>query len=75
MMKQNLSLQQIMTTLRKRWSTARDERKSGNRTQYKIADGVLAAFAVFFMQSSSFLSIRVCFKWKKYQATHKFGTW
>ena len=56
MMKQNLSLQQIMSRLRKRWSTAPDERKSSNRTQYMIADGVLAAFAVFFMQSSSFLA-------------------
>ena len=56
MMKQNLSLQQIMSRLRKRWSRAPDERKSSNRTQYRIADGVLAAFAVFFMQSSSFLA-------------------
>ena len=56
MQKQNLSLQHIMTRLHNRWSTAPDERKSGNRTQYRIADGVLAAFAVFFMQSSSFLA-------------------
>ena len=56
MQTQNLSLQQIMSRFRNRWSTAPDGRKSGNRTQYRIADGVLAAFAVFFMQSSSFLA-------------------
>ena len=56
MQTQNLSLQQIMSRFRNRWSTAPDGRKSGNRTQYRIADGVLAAFAVFLMQSSSFLA-------------------
>jgi len=33
-----------------------DVRKPNNNTKYAIVDGVLAAFAVFFMQSSSFLS-------------------
>lgn len=56
MMKQALSLQDIMTYLRKRWATAPDIRKPSNNTRYTIADGVLAAFAVFFMQSSSFLA-------------------
>jgi hypothetical protein len=55
MTKQILSLQNIMTYIHKRWSTAPDVRKPGNNVQYKVADGILAAFAVFFMQSSSFL--------------------
>jgi hypothetical protein len=45
-----------MSNLRKRWATVPDVRKPSNRTQYTVADGVLAAFAVFFMQSSSFLA-------------------
>lgn len=56
MTKQNLSLQAIMTYFRKRWSTAPDVRKPSNNAQYAVADSVLAAFAVFFMQSSSFLA-------------------
>jgi hypothetical protein len=53
---QNLSLQTIMTYLGKRWATVPDVRKPSNHTHYTVADGVLAAFAVFFMQSSSFLA-------------------
>lgn len=56
MTKQSLSLQSIMTYFRERWSTAPDVRKPSNNTKYGVVDGVLAAFAVFFMQSSSFLS-------------------
>ncbi len=55
MTKQALSLQSIMTYFRKRWSTAPDGRKPSNNAKYTVADGILAAFAVFFMQSSSFL--------------------
>lgn len=55
MTKQALSLQSIMTYFRKRWSAVPDVRKPSNRCQYTVADGILAAFAVFFMQSSSFL--------------------
>jgi hypothetical protein len=55
-MKQVLRLQNIMGYLRKRWASAPDIRKLSNNTQYTVADGVLAAFAVFFMQSSSFLA-------------------
>jgi hypothetical protein len=55
MTKQALSLQNIMTYFRKHWSTAPDVRKPSNNAQYTVADGILAAFAVFFMQSSSFL--------------------
>jgi hypothetical protein len=55
MTKQAFSLQSIMTYFRKRWSTAPDVRKPSNNAKYTVADGILAAFAVFFMQSSSFL--------------------
>lgn len=54
-MTNSLSLQNIMTSFRKRWSTAADIRKPSNSTRYRVADGILAAFAVFFMQSRSFL--------------------
>jgi hypothetical protein len=55
-MRQNLSLQNIMTHFRQRWANLPDARKPNNNTKYVGADGVLAAFAVFFMQSSSFLA-------------------
>lgn len=45
-----------MEHFRKRWSNLADKRKPNNNTQYSIADGVLSAFAVFFMQSGSFLA-------------------
>jgi hypothetical protein len=45
-----------MSYFRKRWSTAPDVRKPSNNAQYAVADSVLAAFAVFFMQASSFLA-------------------
>jgi hypothetical protein len=56
MTRQKLSLQNLMSHFQQRWSTAPDVRKPGNNTHYRVADGVLAAFAVFFMQSSSFLA-------------------
>jgi len=55
-MRQPLALQNIMSMLRQRWATVPDTRKPNNNTKYTVADGVLAAFAVFFMQSSSFLA-------------------
>jgi len=39
-----------------RWANLPDGRKANNNMKYEIADGALAAFAVFFMQSSSFLA-------------------
>jgi len=51
-----LSLQNLMRHFRKRWSSAPDERQPSNNTRYTIVDGILAAFSVFFMQSSSFLA-------------------
>jgi hypothetical protein len=54
-----------MTSLRKRWSTAPDVRKRSNNAHYTVADGILAAFAVFFMQSSSFLAYQRLLQSKK----------
>lgn len=45
-----------MRHYRERWSNLPDRRKPNNNTKYAMVDGVLAAFAVFFMQSSSFLA-------------------
>jgi hypothetical protein len=45
-----------MSHFRERWANLPDKRKPNNNTKYEIAEGVLAAFAVFFMQSSSFLA-------------------
>lgn len=56
MKKQPLNLQNIMTYFQQRWSTAPDVRKPSNNTKYRVVDGILSAFAVFFMQSSSFLA-------------------
>lgn len=55
-MESKLSLQGIMKHYRERWSELPDTRKANNNRKYEIADGALAAFAVFFMQSSSFLA-------------------
>jgi len=54
-MKQKLSLQSLMSHFREGWANLPDRRKPNNNTKYAMVDGVLAAFAVFFMQSSSFL--------------------
>src|SRR5215207_3187403 len=55
-MRQKLSRQSVMSHFREGWSNLPDMRKPNNHTKYAVADGVLAAFAVFFMQSSSFLA-------------------
>lgn len=55
-MREKLSLQNIMSHFRERWSKLSDVRKPNNNTRYSLATGVLSAFAVFFMQSASFLA-------------------
>lgn len=55
-MRQKLTLQNLMSELCQHWENLADTRKRNNNRQYAVADGVLAAFAVFFMQSSSFLA-------------------
>jgi hypothetical protein len=67
-MKQKLSLQNLMEHFRKRWSKLPDIRKPNNNTKYGIADGVLSAFAVFFMQSGSFLAHQRLLEKKKGQS-------
>ncbi len=52
----SLNLQALMKHFRERWSSLPDHRKPNNNQRYSIADGVLSAFAVFFMQSRSFLA-------------------
>jgi hypothetical protein len=52
----NLALQATMQRFQRRWSTLPDHRKPNNNQRYTIADGALAAFSVFFMQSPSFLA-------------------
>ena len=55
-MRQTLSLQSTRVHLREHWASAADTRKPNNHRRYERVDGILAAFAVFFMQSSSFLA-------------------
>jgi len=63
-MRERLSLQSLMGHFRERWANLPDSRKPNNNTKYGIADGVLAAFAVFFMQSSSFLAVAQKLLWR-----------
>jgi hypothetical protein len=55
-MRQTLSVQNLMTHFRERWANLPDTRRPNNHTKYAVSDGVLAGFAVFFTQSSSFLA-------------------
>ncbi|MCL5998757.1 MAG: ISNCY family transposase [Chloroflexi bacterium] len=45
-----------MAAFRERWQSLPDSRKPNNNTQYRVGDAALSAFAVFFMQSASFLA-------------------
>jgi hypothetical protein len=54
-----------MVHFREQWSNLPDTRKPNNNTRYGIADGVLSAFAVFFMQSASFLAYQRLLEKKK----------
>lgn len=55
-MSKPLALSQIISRFREAWQSLPDDRKANNNTQYRIADGVLAAFSTFFMQMPSFLA-------------------
>jgi len=55
-MAQKLSLQSMMAHFRERWISLSDPRKPNNNMRYTVVDGALSAFAVFFMQSPSFLA-------------------
>jgi hypothetical protein len=54
-MREKLSPQNMMDHFRECWASLPDRRKPNNNTKYSIADGVLATFAVFFMQFGPFL--------------------
>jgi hypothetical protein len=48
----------VLAELRERWKLLPDYRKPNNNTQYTpgVSDAAMSAFAVFFMQSASFLA-------------------
>jgi len=60
MTKQIFSLQNIMTYIHKRWSTALDVRKPGKNVQYKVADGILAALRYFSCNPAHSWNINDC---------------
>lgn len=64
-MEQTLSLNKIMERLKESWQNLPDYRKPNNNTRYQIGDAALAAFAVFFMQSPSFLAYQRDMQQKK----------
>jgi len=51
-----LSPDKIMQHFQESWRKLPDYRQPNNNTKYEIADAALAAYAVFFMQSPSFLA-------------------
>jgi hypothetical protein len=50
-----LEIPELMQFLRQQLHDLPDERKPGNNTKYQVEDAVMAAFSIFFTQSSSFL--------------------
>jgi hypothetical protein len=55
MAEQTLSLTDLLARLREAIAAISDPRASSNATKYSVADAVLGAFAMFFMQCESFL--------------------
>ena len=55
-MHQIFFLGNIIDYLCKAWGQLPDHRQPSPNTQYQMVDGVLAAFAVFFLQAPSFLA-------------------
>lgn len=51
-----LSPDKIMQQFQASWRKLPDYRKANNNTKYEVGDAALAAYAVFFMQSPSFLA-------------------
>ncbi len=64
-MHQIFFLGNIIGYLCQSWEQLPDHRKPSPNTQYQIVDGVVAAFAVFFMQSPSFLAHQRTMKGKR----------
>lgn len=50
-----LEIPELMQFLRQQLDNLPDERKPGNNTKYQVEDAVMAAFSIFFTQSTSFL--------------------
>jgi hypothetical protein len=46
----------VVAKFREQWQSLPDGRKPNNNTQYSVGDAAMSAFAVFFMQSASFLA-------------------
>lgn len=55
-MAQALRFKEMLRVLNEKAEVLPDWRRGGNHMKYKIRDGVLAAFAMFYMQSPSFLA-------------------
>lgn len=55
-MSKRLKLSKIVERLHAFWAELPDYRQPSNATKYSVSDGVASAFAVFFMQSPSFLA-------------------
>ena len=53
-----IKMGRIIEQFRESWLTLTDVRKGNNSQKYTMTDGALAAFSVFFMQSSSFLAFQ-----------------
>ena len=60
-----IKMGQILERFRESWLTLTDVRKGNNSQKYTMTDGTLAAFSVFFMQSSSFLAFQRDMEQKK----------
>lgn len=55
-MAEAIRFKEMLRVLNERAEALVDWRQGGNHTKYKLADGVLSGFAMFYMQSPSFLA-------------------
>jgi hypothetical protein len=55
-MSERVKFKQMMEVFREVVGGLADWRRKGNNTKYALGDGVMAAFAMFYMQSASFLA-------------------
>ena len=60
-----IKMTEIIERFKGSWLNLTDVRKGNNSQKYTIADGALAAFSVFFMQSPSFLAFQRDMEQKK----------
>ena len=66
--------QALIGQLRERWASLPDHRQPNPNTQYTLGDAALSAFAVFFLQSPSFLAYQQALRTRaesQYQITKK----